>query len=103
MELDCEVKNREYHLFDTGIGFAFMILKATDMGLVVHPMAGYDEEKVKKALSIPDDMTVITVAAIGKKTKEIRPFLNEKQVEQENNRPLRKPQDEIAFYNTYSE
>ncbi|MFB0562029.1 MAG: hypothetical protein ACETWM_12570 [Candidatus Lokiarchaeia archaeon] len=35
-------------------------LRATKLGLVTHPIAGYDEEQVKKVLNIPEDMRVIT-------------------------------------------
>ena len=100
-DLDCQIKGRDYYLFDTGMGFAFMILRAADMGLVIHPMAGFNEEKVKEILNIPDEMKVITVAALGKKTEEIGDFLSDKQLGWEKERPERMPIDKIVFRNSY--
>jgi len=50
-ELDCVSDGRDYYLFDTGMGTAYLILRATDLGLVAHPIAGYDEGKVKSILA----------------------------------------------------
>lgn len=88
-ELDCIPGNREYFLFDTGMATAFLILRATDLGLVAHPIAGYDEERVKEILRIPEDMTLITLIIVGKKSKEINPLLSEKQIGWEKKRPER--------------
>ncbi|MCX8095820.1 MAG: nitroreductase family protein [Caldisericia bacterium] len=95
-DLDCDIKGREYFLFDTGMSVGFMILRATELGLVAHPIAGYDEDKVKEILQIPNDYTVITLIIFGKKREEIREVLTDKQKEQEINRPPRKPFEELA-------
>ncbi|GAG11327.1 unnamed protein product, partial [marine sediment metagenome] len=42
VDYDCKVRGKEYYLFDTGMETAHLILKATDLGLVAHPIAGYD-------------------------------------------------------------
>ncbi len=98
---DCVLKNRIYHQFDTGMATAFLLLKATDLGLVAHPIAGYDEEAVKKACAIPDEFTVVTLIIIGKKDEEIHDELSEWQKESEKSRPLRKQLEEFAFHNVY--
>jgi len=100
-DFDCIVKDREYYLFDTGTATGFMILRATEMGLVAHPMAGFDEDKVKEALNIPVDMKVITLIAIGKYSEEIDPDLPEKMVEIEKKRPERKPVEEFVYKNKF--
>jgi nitroreductase len=38
-EYDCQIKGRNYYLFDTGMATAFIILRATELGLVAHPIA----------------------------------------------------------------
>ena len=88
-DLDCVVKDREYYLFDTGMAFAQLSLRAVDLGLVVHAMAGFDEKMVKEALNIPEEYTVITVAGVGKKTTEISNDLSEGQRKTELERPPR--------------
>lgn len=95
-DLDCDLKGREYFLFDTGMSVGFMILRATELGLVAHPIAGYDEEKVKSILQIPEEYTVITLIIFGKKREEIRDVLTDKQKAQELERPPRKSFDEVA-------
>jgi hypothetical protein len=42
-DLDCIRRGgREYYLFDTGMATAFMILRAMGLGLVAHPIAGFN-------------------------------------------------------------
>lgn len=101
-EMDCDIKGREYYLFDTGMATAFMMLAATDMGLVFHPIAGYSEEKLKSILNIPEDMTLIVAAAIGKASESINHLLTEKQALSEASRPERLPLTDIFYINEYN-
>jgi nitroreductase len=94
-DLDCQMSGRDYYLFDTGMATAFLILRATELGLVAHPIAGYDEEKVKDLLAIPKDMSVITLVNIGKHSATIGKLLSEQQAQSEKARPPRKPLNEI--------
>lgn len=100
-ELDCIIKTREYALFDTGMATANMILRATELGLVAHPIAGFNEAKVKEILGIPGEMTVITLVNVGKHSDTINPVLNEKQAEAEKTRPERLSAVKFAFINKY--
>ncbi len=100
--LDCAAKGRQYYLFDTGMATAQLILRATELGLVAHPIAGYDEQKVKELLYIPENMTVITLVNVGKHSDKINPVLNEKQARDEKERPSRLPSDKFIFRGRYS-
>jgi nitroreductase len=102
-DLDCVVKGREYYLFDVGMATAQMILRATELGLVAHPIAGFHEDKVKEILGIPEDITVITLVNFGKKREELRPELSEKQREWERERPERLPLEKFVHVNSYKE
>lgn len=102
-EYDCIVGNREYYLFDTGMATAFLILRATELGLVAHPIAGYDEEKAKEELGITEDMLLITLVIVGKRSETIKPNLTEKQAQIEKQRPERTPIEKFAYTNTYKE
>ena len=93
---DCVIDERRYYLFDTGMATAFLILRATDLGMVAHPIAGYDPDEVKKTLNIPEKATLITLVMVGRRTREISPVLSEKQAAAEKQRPARKSFDEIA-------
>ncbi len=100
-DFDCDVKGRIYYLFDIGQATAFLQLRATELGLVAHPIAGYDEGKVKAILGIPEEMNVITLVIIGKKSDTITPILSEKQVASEKERPKRKTISEFVNRNIY--
>ena len=101
VELDCVVKEREYFLFDTGMAVGLMILRATELGLIAHPIAGFDEDKAKEILKIPQDMMLITLINVGKHSGEIKSELSRQQAEVENIRPPRKSFDEFAWIDEY--
>lgn len=100
-DLDCPTKGRELYVFDSGMAAAFLILRATELGLVAHPIAGYDEEKVKQALAIPDDMTVITLVNVGRHLLPANDLLSAEQKEAEKQRPERKPLSEVMRLNRF--
>lgn len=102
-DLDCQIKNREYYWFDTGMAAAFMILKATDLGLVAHPIAGFKEKAIKEILKIPDEFTLLTLINIGVHDTQAVKALDEKEAQRENIRPERLPFNEFAFLNQYLE
>lgn len=100
-DLDCQIRGRDYYLFDTGMATAFIILRATELGLVAHPIAGFKEDMVKEILGVPEEMTVITLVIVGKHSDEISPVLSEKQVGWEKERPERLPVEQFAYMNHY--
>lgn len=102
VEYDCIIKERLYYLFDTGLATAFLLLRATELGLVAHPIAGFEEEKIKKVLSIPNPMRVITLIIIGKKAPQVDKNLTELMVATEFNKPVRLKIKEFAYLNKYT-
>ncbi|MFC1802913.1 nitroreductase family protein [Thermoproteota archaeon] len=98
---DCQIRDREYHQFDLGMATATMILRATELGLIAHPIAGFSPKKTREILEIPEEYSVLTLIIVGKKMQEIHPSLNENQVENELERPERKPLEEWAYHNKY--
>jgi nitroreductase len=100
-DLDCRIKGRNYYLFDTGMATAFLILRATELGLVAHPIAGFNEDAVKEILGIPEDMQVIALVNVGKHSETIGSLLSESQVEREKQRPARLPLEEFAYVNVF--
>lgn len=101
-ENDCIIGERKYYLFDVGIATAFMILRATELGLIAHPIAGFNEEQAKKILEIPDEMRLITLIIIGKHSKEINPVLSEAMQLGERQRPPRKELKVFIYINRYN-
>jgi nitroreductase len=98
---DCVIKDRLYYLFDTGLATAFIILRATELGLIAHPIAGFNEDQAKKILEIPDEMRLITLVVIGKHSKQINPVLSESMKLGEKQRPPRKSLNDFVSINTY--
>ncbi|MFW9970784.1 MAG: nitroreductase family protein [Candidatus Odinarchaeota archaeon] len=98
---DCLIGERLYYLFDLGMATAFIVLRATELGLVAHPIAGFNEEKAKKILDIPEEMILITLIIIGKHSKEINPVLSELMKLGEKQRPPRKDLGEFVYINSY--
>ena len=98
-DLACNMRNGIYAYYDTGLSNAFLILRATELGLVAHPIAGYDENIVKKAVNIDENFEVIALIVVGKHAKEISPLLSEKQIQAELKRPERKKFEEFCYLN----
>lgn len=55
------------HSFDTGAAWQNLALQAHLLGFVAHGMEGFDYEKAKKMLHIPEEYQVEAMIAIGKK------------------------------------
>lgn len=59
-------KPNPVHTFDTGAAFENLALQGAAMGLVVHGMAGFDRDKARKDLGVPDEYSVEAMIAIGR-------------------------------------
>lgn len=71
-DMDCQLSdNRDYFLFDLGQAVAFLQIQATQMGMVAHPVAGFDPVAVKKILDIPQESVVIVVIAVAYPTGDL--------------------------------
>lgn len=100
-EDDCVIHDRIYYRFDIGMATMAIILRATELGLVAHPIAGYSPKKTREILGIPEDVDVITLVIVGKHSDKIDPVLSDKQVEAEKERPERIPIDDFVYMNRY--
>jgi nitroreductase len=98
---DCQIRGRKYHQFDLGMATATMILRATELGLVAHPIAGFSPKKTREILGIPEEYEVLTMIIVGTKMQEIHPSLSEEQINNEKKRPERKPVADWAYLNKY--
>jgi len=100
-EDDCIIRDRLYYQFDIGMATEAMILRATELGLVAHPISGFSPKKTREVLGIPDSFDVIALVIVGKHSDTIDPILSEKQIEAEKARPDRKTIDEFIYINRY--
>ena len=53
------------HSFDAGAAWMSLALQGSMMGLVVHGLGGFDYDRARKKLAIPDDYTVEAMCSIG--------------------------------------
>ncbi len=100
-EDDCIIRDRFYYQFDIGMATGAIILRATELGLVAHPIAGYSPKKTREIFGIPENIDVITLVIVGKHSDKIDPILTEKQIEAEKERPIRKKLDEFVYIDRY--
>ncbi|KFM19566.1 nitroreductase protein [Marine Group I thaumarchaeote SCGC AAA799-P11] len=63
-----EHKEADYptHAFDTGSAWENLAIESVSRGFVTHAMAGFDYEKARSELEIPDVFEVMAMFAIGK-------------------------------------
>ncbi len=58
-------KPNYYAMHDTGMSVGNLLVQATDMGLYVHQMGGFDKEMARKNLDIPDGYDPVAMIAVG--------------------------------------
>ena len=94
---DCKLGDRrDYFLFGCGMAVGEMMLRATELGLIAHPIAGYDPLVAKAALGIPEEYVLITLINIGRPGTDAS-LLSEKQLLAEKDRPARRATGESFF------
>jgi nitroreductase len=54
------------HSYDSGAAWMSLALQGSQMGLVVHGMQGFDYERARSVLNIPEGYQVEAMAAIGR-------------------------------------
>ena len=70
------------HAFDAGAAWGYLALQGSLRGLVVHGMQGFDYDRARSDLRIPDDFEIHAMAAIGKpgRQEDLSPKLQEREV-----------------------
>ncbi|MEX2354140.1 MAG: nitroreductase family protein [Gammaproteobacteria bacterium] len=58
-------KPNKWGRYDTGAAAMSICVQATDMGLMVHQMGGFDADKTRTVFAIPDQFTPVAMMAVG--------------------------------------
>ncbi|QCR32443.1 nitroreductase family protein [Lysinibacillus sp. SGAir0095] len=58
-------KEDRVHAFDSGTAWGYLSLQAAKEGLVTHAMGGYEKDKARELLNIPETFDLQVVIAIG--------------------------------------
>ncbi|HLH01212.1 MAG TPA: nitroreductase family protein [Bryobacteraceae bacterium] len=94
-----EGKPNRHAWHDTGAALAHIFLQATALGLHAHGMAGFDPERARTALKIPEGYDPVAAVAIGYLDSPDK--LDEPYRERERTPRTRKPLSEITFNGTW--
>ena len=94
---DVIADGKEIYLLDIGLAMENLLLAATDLGLVTHPMAAVDEVELRRILGIPDEVkfviaTPLAYPAQGSYDQAARERLSQR---------TRKDRQEVAFSNQW--
>jgi len=99
-DLDSQLEgNRNYAYFDTGMACMNLQLQAQKEGLISHPIAGFEALALRKALGIADSYTLLTLILLGLPGDESG--LSEKHQTMEHSAQIRKPMEEVVFFNRW--
>ncbi|MEJ6949520.1 redoxin domain-containing protein [Natronospora cellulosivora (SeqCode)] len=99
-DFDCQLNdNRDYYLFDTGIAVGNLLTQATQMGLLAHPIAGFNPVGFKETLNIPEENVLITVIGIGYPGEG--QYLSDDHLKIEESSRDRNDLSEVLNWNTY--
>jgi len=88
-------------LYDVGQAAAYLTLQATELGLYVHQMAGFDAGKARRLLNIPEGYEPAAMMAVG--YLEESEFLPDGARTLDRTRRPRKPLDSLFFQGTWGE
>jgi len=81
--------------FDVGAAATSMMLQAKELGLVTHPLGGFDEQSIKDSFNLPSNHTAYSVIALGYQDTEDKleePFITREKAER-----VRKPLNDNFF------
>jgi len=99
--LDCRIPDgREYFLLGCGMAAMNLMLQATEMGLIAHPIAGFKQAPIKAILRIPENHTLIVLIVLGYPSSD-HAGLSEKHQAEEIGPRVRRPKMEVASWNAF--
>ena len=90
-----------YAWHDTGLATAQLIVQANALGLVAHPMAGFDAAKIRDVVALPAELEPVSVIAVGRRAGP--DTLPDDVGERERAPRSRQPLEAIAFAGRYGQ
>ena len=88
------------HAFDAGAAWGYLALEASRKGLITHAMGGFDRQKAREVLQVPDEYDLHCVIAIGYQGDATQLPEN---VQEREKPSSRRPLKESIFEGTFSE
>ena len=86
------------HAFDAGCAWGHLAVGAAQHGLITHGMAGFDNDRAREVLGVPDDFAILAVIALGYhgNKSDLPPSFQEREVPSDR-RPVAESVMEGAF------
>jgi nitroreductase len=100
-DLDCQGEEGDYNLLDTGMAMENLLLRATEIGLATHPIAGFDHEKARVILEVPEDYQLLPLIIFGKRSSDPGLLVREDHKKTETTRSERKPLNEVMEHERF--
>jgi nitroreductase len=85
----------KYALHDTGMAVGNLLAQATDLGIYVHQMGGYDHQSARTVLNLPETYEPVAMMAVGYKGDPN--ILPENVAIREDQKRERNPMDAFVF------
>ncbi len=95
----CSVHGLNYFMMDVGLAVENMLIQAVHLGLMGHPTAGWNEDKLKEIAGIPHDHKIATVVFFGYEYQGEPTFLSDKHQAIEREGSQRKEVSEVLHWN----
>lgn len=95
MDFEEDGRPNRHAFHDVGLATENLLLQATALGLVAHPMAGFDIEKARTELKLPSGYEPVAMTAVGYpgELSVLPDYLQQRELKPRE----RKPMAEIAF------
>lgn len=90
-----KLTHNAYAWHDTGMANALLMIQAARMGIVSHPMGGFDHQKASENFNLTKEYEPVAVIALGYKGDESK--LPEDLLKRQNAPRSRKPFNEVVF------
>ena len=101
-EMDCRIPDgREYYAFGCGMAAMNLMLQATEMGLIAHPIAGFKQAPIKEILGIPAGVQLITLIILGYPDDDLSDLSDKHHAEETSDR-VRRPLSDVVSWNRFS-
>ena len=98
-KFDYKERPNKHAWYDSGQAMANFSIQATELGLHLHQMGGFDPKKIKETFQMEEEYDPIAVVAVGYKGDPGK--LPEKLENAETAERKRKPLEEVVFHNEW--
>jgi nitroreductase len=88
-----------YAWHDAGLANALLMIQANHLGIMSHPMGGFDPERIRQTLHLPKEFEPVTCIAIGY-PGDLATLPDDLLKRQQSVR-TRKPREEIVFHSEF--